>query len=119
MRATIVDMPDEPKPEQDVVLLGGPTEDGKGVRVLRAKDDTLSTGEVRPLEEGKPLGEGEIVKLRAHKDAPRVCDVQVVHKIEAPPRAQRRTGPPQVASEAYRQRWDEVFKKTDEDDLAN
>ncbi len=107
-------MAEDAKPEQDVVLLRGPTEDGKGMRVLRAKADTLSLGEVRPLEEGKPLHEGEIVKLRAHKDAPQVCDVEVVHKVTGPA-VTRRTGPPQVASEAYRQHWDEVFKKVEDD----
>lgn len=103
-------MPDEPKPaakpERDVVLLRGPTEDGKGLRVLRAKADTLSVGEVRPLEDGKPLVDGELVRLRPHEDTPAVCDVEVVHKVST------RSGPPQVATAAYRERWAEIFDRS-------
>ena len=66
----------EEAPEQkqdafDVVLMHGPTEDGEGARVLRARPGRLDAGEVRPVREGKPLGGGgEIVRLEQRADAP-------------------------------------------------
>jgi len=66
---------DESKP-QDVVLLHSPTEDGEGIRVLRARQQhdesaraneeaacVVEVGEVRPLKEGKPIS-GEVVRLK-------------------------------------------------------
>ena len=34
----------------DVVLMHGPTADGEGARVLRARADGIEAGEVRPLQ---------------------------------------------------------------------
>jgi hypothetical protein len=97
-------------PKQDVLLLHSPTEDGEGIRVLRAREDRLETGEVRAMKEGQPLMAGEIVKLAPRPDAPRVCDVQVVQKVEAPaPEGRASTKPVQVATRAYRESWDRIF----------
>ena len=103
---------DEPprSPPLDVVLLQGPTEDGAGVRIVRARENRIEAGEVRPLVEGKPLVSGEIVKLAPRKDMPRVCDVEVVAKVgaaDAQPSATH--GPAQVATAAYRESWERVF----------
>lgn len=95
---------------QDVVLLAGPTDDGEGIRVVRAREERLEAGEVRPLKEGKPLGNGEIVKLAPRAESPRVCDVEVVAKIGA----ERGSGPPQVATSAYRESWERIFGEPDE-----
>jgi len=91
----------------DVVLVGGATEDGRGARVLRAREGRLETGEVRPMTEGRPLGRGEIVRLERRKDteAP-VFDVHVEHVLGAPTRP---AGPAQVATEAYRESWERTF----------
>jgi hypothetical protein len=103
---------DEPRP--DVVLLQGPTDDGAGVRVLRARENRLETGEIRPLKDGQPLVAGEVVKL-VPREKSRVCDVQVIAKIGAKEAGVARAatsaqvGPAQVATRAYRDSWDRIF----------
>ena len=87
----------------DVVLLHSPTEDGGGVRVVRARKGQLEVGEVRPIAEGKPVTTGEIVTLTPRPETPRVCDVQVEHAV-AP-----KAGPVQVATDAYRDNWEATF----------
>jgi hypothetical protein len=99
-------MPDEPAP--DVVYLHGPTEDGDGVRVLRARQGKVEVGEVRPIAEGKPLS-GEIVTLRPRDGAPRVCDVKVEYAPATEARAEGTKGPAQVATAKYRDNWDAIF----------
>ena len=111
------------KPNRDVVLLGPPTADGDGVHVLRARDERIETGELRNVAEGKPIT-GELVTLQPRKDNPRVCDVTDSFKANASasqsespsPHAPRGKGPAQVATQAYRDNWEEVFasrKRTD------
>jgi len=101
------DEDDEKRP--DVVLLQGPTADGEGVRVLRARENRLETGEVRPLKEGQPLLAGEVVKL-APRGTSRVCDVEVLAKIGARDGAARaQIGPAQVATREYRESWERIF----------
>lgn len=94
---------------RDVVVLGPPTADGDGVHVLRARDERLEAGELRTLREGKPI-QGEIVSLAPRKDNPQVCDVK---DSWSPPAGATfegtRKGPAQVASDTYRERWDEIF----------
>lgn len=93
------------KPSDDIALLTGPTEDKKGMRIVRFREDNVSLGEVRPVEEGKPLY-GEVVALRPRDGAPPfVRDVEVV--MAPPPRD--RSGPAQVATAAYRSGWDATF----------
>jgi len=104
----------------DVALLGGPTSDGKGVSILRARQGRLEAGEVRPLESGKPIS-GEVVSLKPRQASPFICDVEshVTTPQEAaakqPPQgdvAQRRSGPAQVASDAYRENWEAIYRRT-------
>ena len=115
-------MADAPaKPDEDVVVLGPPTPDGDGVRVLRARNDRLEAGELRALEEGRPVT-GEIVKLEPRKDDPRICDVRESWRPPArasaspspptPTTPTKKKGPAQVASDAYRDGWDKVFDKS-------
>lgn len=92
------------EPGKDVALITGPTEDNKGARIVRLKADEVTVGEVRALEEGKPIN-GEVLKLTPREGQPNVCDVDVV--MEAPKRAGK--GPAKVASESYRANWDKVF----------
>jgi hypothetical protein len=96
--------------KQDVVLLGPPTADGAGVHVLRARDERIEAGELRPVQEGKPLV-GELVSLRPRADAPRICDVTESWnpKGETAPGAHK--GPAQVATSAYRNGWEQIFAK--------
>ena len=101
-------MEDDAPKAKDVVLLGPPTADGDGVHVLRARDEKVEAGELRALVEGRPIV-GEIVSLAPRKDDPRVCDVRESWK--PPPSSPPKKGPAQVASQAYREGWDEIFEK--------
>ncbi|MBX3264403.1 MAG: hypothetical protein KIS78_37545 [Labilithrix sp.] len=94
----------------DVVVLGPPTADGGGVHVLRAREERIETGELRSLEEGRPIT-GEVLTLAPRKDNPRVCDVKesfVPGDATAPAKTK---GPAQVATQAYRDNWEEVFAR--------
>lgn len=101
-----------------------PTDDGKGARVLRARRGRVEAGEVRPLEEGKPI-HGDVVKLRAREGVPLVYDVDVEVPAQpataaAPatttepskPPARKGGGPPMVASDEYRNGWTAVFGRS-------
>ena len=103
--------------DADVALLGGPTSDGKGVSILRARQGRLEAGEVRPLESGKPIS-GEVVSLKPRQSFPMICDVEThvaVPEGAAAKEAQgdvvrRRSGPAQVASDAYRENWETIYR---------
>ncbi len=90
----------------DVVMLRGKTDDGGGTKVLRARPGRIETGEVRPMQEGKPLGSGEIVRLEPRPDAPALYDVHVEHKLESPRASEK---PAQVATKQYRESWERTF----------
>jgi hypothetical protein len=99
----------------DVVLLHGPTDDGEGARVLRARPGRIDAGEVRPMREGRPLmAGGEVVRLERRADAPALFDVHVECPIPVSARAASSPapspgGPPQVATRAYRESWEQTF----------
>jgi hypothetical protein len=111
----------------DVALLYAPTDDGHGARVIRARDGLLETGEVRPVRDGQPINQGELVRLSPRGDAPCVCDVEVLYPRPTEPgadaehRASGEVGaaesrvptargrPAQVASDDYRINWDRIF----------
>jgi len=102
-------MADDEEKKTDVVVLGPPTPDGEGVRVLRAREERIETGELRTLKEGKPIT-GEVVSLEPRKENPRVCDVKSSYR---PPASEgKKKGPAQVANEKYRENWDEVFSSS-------
>lgn len=59
---------------------------------------------------GKPLAPGgEVVRLEQRPDSKALYDVHVDYKVpdESPPSS--RSGPPQVATPAYRASWDRTF----------
>jgi len=100
---------------RDVVLVHGVTEDGAGLQVLRARDDRLEQGALRPLVEGHSI-QGDVVRLRPRREHPLVFDVDTVLATPrspdgpapaAPARATK--GPPQVASESYRDNWERIW----------
>ena len=110
----------------DVALLYAPTDDGKGARVLRARDGLLEAGEVRPVKEGQPINRGEVVKLTPIRSgAPCLCNVEVLHAPEATGQApsaalpanladsargaEANGRPAQVATDDYRDNWDRIF----------
>ena len=117
--------PEEDGENFDIALLGGQTEDGAGRRVVRLRPDGATVGEIRPLQEGRPI-HGEVVQLKPRQEAPWVCDVDVnvpaarpaasaapaspPRPAELPREAQApRHGPAQVATEDYRANWDRIF----------
>lgn len=101
-----------PAPPVDVVVLGPPTADGGGVHVLRARDEKIETGELRALQEGRPIT-GEVVTLEPRKENPRVCDVRSTFSppssVKGSAAAAPHKGPARVATQAYRDGWDEIF----------
>ena len=101
-------------PKKDLVLVHSPTEDGNGVRVIRSRREQLEVGEMRPLEEGRPI-QGEVVRLTKRPELPVLFDAETI--VEAPaaaprPTESRTSGPPQVASSAYRRNWDAIWSRT-------
>ena len=105
---------DQPKPKEekpdkadDVVFVHSPTEKGDGFRVVRKRADTIEVGEIRALQEGRPV-HGEVVKLSPREEHGQLFDVDVL--VPAVDRAEAsRSGPPQVATDAYRKNWDAIF----------
>lgn len=100
-----------PAASNDVVLLGPPTADGAGVHVIRAREEGIETGELRALQEGRPIT-GEIVTLKPRKENPRICDVADSYSPSSGSRGAQgagHKGPARVASKAYREGWDEIF----------
>src|SRR5690606_40887251 len=101
-----------PKSE-DVALVCGRTDDGKGLHILRKRGSNLEAGVVQPLEEGKPI-HGELVTLRQRGRTP-LCDVEVHYtapsaQLAAPAAGETRGHPAQVASDKYRKNWDTIWK---------
>jgi hypothetical protein len=96
-------------PSKDVVFVHSPTPEGDGYRVLRAREERVEVGEIRPMKEGRPLS-GELVKLKAREGEERMFDVEVLHDARpAESRSAGKPGPAQVATEAYRAGWDAIF----------
>ena len=80
------------------------------MRVVRLRDESVSAGEVRPMQEGKPLAEGaEIVRLKARPgcEVP-AFDVERIYKQESAP-ARTGKGPAKVSTSAYRSNWETIF----------
>ncbi|HEY6558743.1 MAG TPA: hypothetical protein VI072_15775 [Polyangiaceae bacterium] len=109
---------------KDVLLVHGVSEDGRGLSVLRQREDRLEHGVVHPLENGKPI-HGEVVRLKPRPECPLVCDVEVAVPGPEPQAAARevsadaRKGPAQVASERYRENWDAIWKRPSKPELTN
>jgi hypothetical protein len=108
----------------DVVLVGGPSEDGQGVSILRVRDDRVEAGELRPAAEGKPIV-GELVKLTPREEHQRLFDVEVLARgpratstDARAPRSVPHKGPPRVASSSYRSGWERIFGSPPELDEA-
>lgn len=113
------------KSSQDIALIHGVTPEGD-LRILRKRDDRIELGGVRALREGVPIT-GEVVRLTPRKDFPLLCDVTT--ELEAPKAASEaaplartpvgRKGPAQVATDRYRDNWDQIFTRRPSGDLPN
>ncbi len=92
----------------DVLFVHSPSEEGNGLRVIRKRSDTLEFGELRALEEGRPI-HGEVVSLAQRTEHERLFDVKVLMPAPETKQMESRSGPPQVATEAYRSNWEHIF----------
>ncbi len=100
---------------RDVVLIHGRTPDGKGLSVIRHRNEQLEHGVVVPLEHGKPI-HGEVVTLRPRPEFPLLCDVHVECAGQAASAAatdlrSAGKGPSQVATDQYRTNWEKIFER--------
>jgi hypothetical protein len=68
-----------PKSLKDFAIVSGPTEDGQGARVLRIREGTVSAGEIRPVKEGEPITNNEVVRLHPLDAERRVCEIEILH----------------------------------------
>ena len=105
--------PSEPAYDYDVALLHGPTEDGRGTKILRLRKGRVEAAEVRPARDGQPVNDRELVRLHPRERLPQLCDVEVLHESsvepaeEAPEKAT--AGPARVSNRAYRLNWERIF----------
>jgi len=92
---------------EDVVMVHSPTDDGQGYHVLRLREGNVELGAIRNIREGAPI-HGDIVRLSQRAENENLFNVEVLVKnpIEAAP---SRTGPAQVATNAYRTNWEAIF----------
>jgi hypothetical protein len=102
--------------KHDVVFIHGPVERGDGFQVVRAREDRIELGELRPVEEGRPL-HGDLVRLKQREDHTQLFDVEVL--CEAPRGPAQRGGPAQVATDAYRTNWEAIFGERDKNKITN
>jgi hypothetical protein len=107
-------------PAPDVALIHGVTADGAGLQILRARDNRIELGAIRPLREGAPIT-GEIVTLRPRPNFPALCDVETHFKPAATPSDRQEpraalphAGPAQVATDEYRRNWDAIWSRPSE-----
>lgn len=107
-------------PGSDVALIHGVTADGAGLQILRARDNRIEVGAIRPLREGAPIT-GEIVTLRPRPNFPALCDVETHFKPAATPSDRQEpraalphAGPAQVATDEYRRNWDAIWSRPSE-----
>jgi hypothetical protein len=126
-------VPEKPRVRpKDLLLVGGPTDDGSGVNVLRAREERLEVGTLHPLKHGQAI-HGDVVKLTPHGASPRVFEVETAVSVPLPSlapedarppglptvtesasRSERRAagdGPAMVATEAYRRNWDTIWSR--------
>jgi hypothetical protein len=108
----------EPPRKEDVVFVHGPADGGDGYRVIRKREDAIEVGEMRAVQEGRPL-QGELVRLKPRAESERLFDVEVLVSRDELAQAGARSGPAQVATDKYRDNWEAIFGARREPDLPN
>lgn len=104
-----------PADADDVVVVRGPTQDGEGVEVLRARKGAVETGELRSVRPGSPVQGLEVVRLIAREGSPLIWNVRVEYDgrdcaaQQGQAAVREGHGPAKVSSRAYRDGWDAVF----------
>jgi hypothetical protein len=103
--------PSKPRTKpKDLAILGGPTEDGLGARIVRIRDGNLSAGEIRPVKEGEPVTHNELVRLRPLDAEQRVCEVEVLHAPQASNSDTPISRRARVSTASYRKNWSAIFE---------
>jgi hypothetical protein len=106
-------MSEDPKITKDIAVPIGESEDGHPVLLrLRGTDErplTVEVGELRPVEDGKPVMD-EMVHLTQQEDGPNL-DVEVIARGPASRRAGRCYS---VPTEKFQAGWDRIFGSDDE-----
>ncbi len=92
----------------DVVFVHSQSKKTGALRVVRAREDRIELGEMRQPKDGERI-DGELVKLTQRKEHERLFDVEPAQPQEESAAPAPRDGPAQVATDSYRQNWDEVF----------
>jgi hypothetical protein len=102
----------KPRAPKDIAILNGPTEDGQGAKVLRIREGDVSAGEIRPIRDGEPINQSELVRLHPLDPSQRVCAVEVLHAPEEDTKrkANGTAGPARVSNARYRQNWSQIFE---------
>jgi hypothetical protein len=112
--------PAAPAPKEDVLFVHSPSEGGEGYRVIRKRENTIEVGEIRAMQEGRPV-HGDVVRLKPREEHQRLFDVEVLmSRDEVQSKgALAHAGPAQVATDAYRENWDAIFGARGEGELPN
>lgn len=93
---------------RDLLYVHSRSEHEGRYHVVRHRRDRFEVGEIRELEEGKPIV-GEVVRLHPVSDHRQLYDVEPL--IDTDPSAANRagSGPSQVATARYRSNWEDIF----------
>jgi hypothetical protein len=95
-----------PRTLGDVAIVCGKDERGLHILRRRSEEGPLEAGVAQPLAEGKPIT-GEVISMRRRADVPFLFDVKT--ELARPGAAPVSDGPPQVATNSYRQGWDAIW----------
>jgi hypothetical protein len=103
---------------EDVALVWGKDESSGALGILRKRADRLETGIVQPLREGTPI-HGEVIQMHAREGSP-LYDVEVhlpaadnkAARGHATPRDDVAGRPAQVATDQYRENWDQIYRRS-------
>lgn len=95
-------MSDECKCRDEITVGPQIAPDGSRVCVRHTEDHQVGLGVMRPIEDGKPVLDGEVVSLQ-RIEGDRFAITTLYH-----------AGPPKVTFPAYRDGWDRIFGKEPE-----
>jgi len=105
------------------ILIGEPVGNGMRAGVMRREDGKVQPGVFADLGSGRPLSAGD--ELITSEDKPgEWCDAKTIYRypnedvVEEASSVVTLSGPPQVATPAYRAGYDRIFGKKQEVGIA-
>jgi hypothetical protein len=104
-----MDMSNEDKPEQHIVLLEPPRDEGSEA-LLVSDDGYVEHGYLRDVQEGKPLNGSDMIQVAPHPNSP------LVWRVKDRMSFREGGGPAKYTSRAYRNNYDQIFGKEKEPD---